>query len=54
MASHAHAHSAPAAGVSGDTAKDPICGMMVGKAGALAAGLTVERNARIYYFRIDA
>ncbi len=50
MASHAHAHSAPAAGVSGDTAKDPICGMMVGKAGALAAGLTVERNARIYYF----
>ncbi|HEX4890823.1 MAG TPA: heavy metal translocating P-type ATPase [Alphaproteobacteria bacterium] len=31
-------------------AKDPICGMMVKKAGALAARLTSERGARIYYF----
>ncbi len=50
MASHAHAHHAPAAGMSGEVAKDPICGMTVNKAGALAAGLTSERNARIYYF----
>ena len=31
-------------------AKDPICGMMVEKAGAAAAGLTAESSGRRYYF----
>jgi Cu+-exporting ATPase len=31
-------------------AKDPICGMMVKKAAAMAAGLTAERGGRTYYF----
>jgi Cu+-exporting ATPase len=31
-------------------AKDPICGMMVNKAGAVAAGLVSERSGRSYYF----
>ncbi|MFZ5835010.1 MAG: heavy metal translocating P-type ATPase [Pseudomonadota bacterium] len=55
MTDHAHAHhaaaaAAPADAAPGDMAKDPICGMMVKKAGALAARLTSERGARIYYF----
>ncbi len=48
---HLHAHIGDAAGMApGDMAKDPICGMMVKKAGALAARLTSERAARTYYF----
>lgn len=53
---HTHVHHGDAAGVTpgdmapGATAKDPICGMMVKKAGAVAARLTSERGARIYYF----
>jgi len=48
---HTHVHHGDAAVVApGDMAKDPICGMMVKKAGALAARLTSERGARIYYF----
>jgi Cu+-exporting ATPase len=43
---HAAASAAPAA----DMAKDPICGMMVKKAAAMAAGLTAERGGRTYYF----
>jgi len=50
-AAHAHTHPAGAAAAEpGEMAKDPICGMMVKKAGALAAGLTSARGARIYYF----
>jgi Cu+-exporting ATPase len=33
-----------------ELAKDPICGMMVEKAGAVAAGLTAEQSGRTYYF----
>jgi Cu+-exporting ATPase len=33
-----------------NVAKDPICGMMVDKAGAMAAGLTAESGGRTYYF----
>ncbi|MCK9994345.1 MAG: P-type Cu+ transporter, partial [Alphaproteobacteria bacterium] len=48
---HTHVHHGDAAVVApGDMAKDPICGMMVKKAGALAARLTSERGARTYYF----
>ncbi|MFP5469052.1 MAG: heavy metal translocating P-type ATPase [Alphaproteobacteria bacterium] len=48
---HTHVHHGDAAVVApGDMAKDPVCGMMVKKAGALAARLTSERGARIYYF----
>ena len=35
---------------SGDKAKDPICGMVIAKAGAVAAGLTSERGGRTWYF----
>jgi Cu+-exporting ATPase len=35
---------------SGEKAKDPICGMVVSKAGAASAGLTSERAGRTYYF----
>jgi len=46
---HDHAaHGAPAA--AGDMAKDPICGMVVAKAAAVAAGLMSERGGRQYYF----
>ncbi|MFZ5790108.1 MAG: heavy metal translocating P-type ATPase [Pseudomonadota bacterium] len=41
--------AAPAAGAR-EMAKDPICGMMIGKAGAVAAGLVAERGGRTYYF----
>ena len=54
---HAHSTSHDVPRASGgmqpageETAKDPICGMVVGKAGALAAGLTAERGGRAYYF----
>ncbi|MFZ5931952.1 MAG: heavy metal translocating P-type ATPase [Pseudomonadota bacterium] len=48
---HPHAHHGAAAAVApGGMAKDPICGMVVNKAGAVAAHLTSERSARIYYF----
>ncbi len=47
---HAHAHHGAAAMAPGGMAKDPICGMVVNKAGAVAAHLTSERSARIYYF----
>ncbi len=51
MAGHAHApHTASVDTVAGAMAKDPICGMMVNKAGAVTAGLISERGARIYYF----
>lgn len=52
MIDHAHAHhtAIAGAGATGTMAKDPICGMMVRKAGAVAAGLTSERAARLYYF----
>jgi|FEC22Drversion2_1045045.scaffolds.fasta_scaffold00587_14 P-type Cu+ transporter len=33
-----------------DKAKDPICGMVIAKAGAVAAGLTSERGDRTWYF----
>jgi len=33
-----------------ELSKDPICGMMVEKAGAVAAGLTAESSGRTYYF----
>jgi Cu+-exporting ATPase len=33
-----------------ELAKDPICGMMVEKAGAVAAGLIAESSGRTYYF----
>lgn len=33
-----------------ELAKDPICGMMVEKAGAIAAGLIAESSGRTYYF----
>jgi Cu+-exporting ATPase len=46
---HGHAaHEAPDA--AGGTAKDPICGMVVAKAAASAAGLVSERSGRRYYF----
>ncbi len=51
MTDHAHAHPAGGNAVApGEMAKDPICGMMVKKAGAVAARLTSERGARMYYF----
>lgn len=54
MADHVHARQAhpvdTASAGSSALAKDPICGMMVNKAGAAATGLTSERNARMYYF----
>jgi P-type Cu+ transporter len=51
MPGHATTHPATATGaVEQDMAKDPICGMMVNKAGARAAGLTAERGGRAYYF----
>jgi P-type Cu+ transporter len=51
MAGHAHAHHAPISEAGADAlAKDPVCGMTVSKAGAVAAHLTSERSARIYYF----
>lgn len=33
-----------------ELAKDPICGMMVEKTAAIAAGLTAESSGRTYYF----
>lgn len=33
-----------------ELAKDPICGMMVEKSGAVAAGLTAESSGRTFYF----
>ena len=41
-----HSASVITAADSGTMAKDPICGMMVSKATALAS----ERNGRLYYF----
>jgi YHS domain-containing protein len=52
----AHVHTLPSrtpsltAGIVDEKAKDPICGMVIGKAGAIAAGLTAERGGRTYYF----
>ena len=46
-----HGTQAMTAGISGSgVAKDPICGMMVNKAGAATAGLVAERSGRSYYF----
>ena len=42
--------AASTAAPTADMAKDPICGMMVKKATATAAGLTAERGGRTYYF----
>ena len=51
MADHAHAHHAgTVAGRADDMGKDTICGVMVSKAGAVAAGLTSSVRERIYYF----
>jgi Cu+-exporting ATPase len=44
-----HGHAAHEA-TAGGTAKDPICGMVVAKAAAMAAGLVSERSGRQYYF----
>jgi Cu+-exporting ATPase len=33
-----------------EKAKDPICGMVISKAGAVTAGLTAERGGRTWYF----
>lgn len=49
MANHG-AHAATVDLAAGESAKDPICGMMVGKAGARSAGLIAERSGRTYYF----
>ena len=50
MNEHAHRDHA-AAVVAGDgMAKDPICGMVVAKAAAQAAGMVSERGGRAYYF----
>jgi Cu+-exporting ATPase len=46
---HAPSTAAPDAAAH-EMAKDPICGMMVNKAGAVAAGLVSERSGRSYYF----
>ena len=43
-------HSSMQHAAAGETAKDPICGMMVDKAAARAVGLTAERSGRSYYF----
>lgn len=40
----------PTASADTDKAKDPICGMVISKAGAVAAGLVTERAGRSYYF----
>ncbi len=45
---HAPSAAAPAVGL--DMAKDPVCGMMVRRAGAVAAGLVSDRSGRTYYF----
>jgi len=49
MANHG-THAALASASAEQMAKDPICGMMVSKAGASSAGLTSERSGRTYYF----
>ena len=53
MTDHAHAHThhgGSAAMAPGDMAKDPVCGMMVSKAGAVASGQTFEHDATMHYF----
>jgi P-type Cu+ transporter len=52
MTMHITPASAPSAVTvaADEKAKDPICGMMVSKAGAVAAGLSIERGGRSYYF----
>jgi len=51
MTDHAHAHAHHGAAMaSGDMAKDPVCGMMVSKAGAVASGQTFEHDANMHYF----
>ena len=48
---HAAQRGQAAAAVAGDgMAKDPICGMVVAKAAAQAAGMVSERGGRAYYF----
>jgi len=51
MTDHAHAHAHHGAAMaSGGMAKDPVCGMMVSKAGAVASGQTFEHDATMHYF----
>ncbi len=42
--------AAALAGAPGETAKDPICGMIIGKASAIAAGLVTQRGGRAHFF----
>jgi YHS domain-containing protein len=44
---------AAAAGITGETSEDPVCGMEVDQSKARAAGLTIVYKGQIHYFCSD-